>query len=148
MVAMNHLLIGRDYTLQTSSDLTSWNDVQTFTASAGTNQVTQSLSAERPPSSTGSSGSPEGPSENWEDPLRFAPPPSGPATVRLARNQNRVSLSIRLALARGPGSLGVLAGPFAAQHFRAARRTRSPQRSNGVQLHLLDESAKAGVFVH
>ena len=37
-VAMNRLLIGRDYTLQTSSDLANWNDVQTFTASAGTNQ--------------------------------------------------------------------------------------------------------------
>ena len=42
-IGMNHLLIGRDYTLQTSSDLTSWNDVQTFTASAGTNQVLQAL---------------------------------------------------------------------------------------------------------
>jgi len=42
-VAMNHLLIGRDYTLQTSSDLKRWNDVQTFTASAGTNQVSQAL---------------------------------------------------------------------------------------------------------
>ena len=43
---VNHLLIGRDYTFQTSSDLKSWNDVRTFTASAGTNQVTQPLSAE------------------------------------------------------------------------------------------------------
>ena len=42
-VEMNHLLIGRDYTLQTSSDLANWNDVQTFTASAGTNQVSQAL---------------------------------------------------------------------------------------------------------
>jgi phospholipase/lecithinase/hemolysin len=40
---MSHLLIGRDYTLQTSIDLTNWNDVQTFTASAGTNQVSQAL---------------------------------------------------------------------------------------------------------
>jgi phospholipase/lecithinase/hemolysin len=45
-IAMKHLLIGRDYTLQTSSDLANWNDVQTFTASAGTNRVTQALSAE------------------------------------------------------------------------------------------------------
>jgi len=43
MIAMSHLLIGRDYTLQNSSDLTSWNDVQTFTASAGINQVSQAL---------------------------------------------------------------------------------------------------------
>ena len=42
-IAMRHLLIGRDYTLQTSGDLASWNDVQTFTASAGTNQVSQAL---------------------------------------------------------------------------------------------------------
>ena len=38
-----HLLIGRDYTLQSSSDLNSWNDVQTFTPSVGTNQVSQAL---------------------------------------------------------------------------------------------------------
>ncbi len=37
-IGISHLLIGRDYTLQTSSDLANWNDVQTFTASAGTNQ--------------------------------------------------------------------------------------------------------------
>jgi len=37
-IRMNRLLIGRDYTLQTSSDLKAWNDVQTFTAAAGTNQ--------------------------------------------------------------------------------------------------------------
>jgi len=37
---MNHLQIGRDYTLQTSSDLSQWQDVQTFTAAAGTNQWT------------------------------------------------------------------------------------------------------------
>ena len=35
---MSKLLIGRDYTLQRSSDLTSWQDVHTFTASAGTNE--------------------------------------------------------------------------------------------------------------
>jgi len=40
---MNHLLVGRDYTLQTSSDLASWHDAQTFTASAGTNEVSQTL---------------------------------------------------------------------------------------------------------
>ena len=45
IIQMSHLLIGRDYTLQGSSDLANWNDVQTFTASAGTNQVTQPLSA-------------------------------------------------------------------------------------------------------
>ena len=43
---MKHLLIGRDYTLQTSADLQRWEDIYTFTASAGTNQVTQLLSAE------------------------------------------------------------------------------------------------------
>jgi phospholipase/lecithinase/hemolysin len=42
-IGMRHLLIGRDYTLQTSSDLASWNEVQTFTASAGTNEVTHPL---------------------------------------------------------------------------------------------------------
>lgn len=42
-IAMAHLLIGRDYTLQTSRDLAAWQEVQTFTASAGTNQVTQPL---------------------------------------------------------------------------------------------------------
>ena len=36
----------RDYTVQTSSDLMSWHDVQTFTASGGTNQVTQPLLTE------------------------------------------------------------------------------------------------------
>jgi phospholipase/lecithinase/hemolysin len=35
---MNKLQICRDYTLQHSSDLTSWQDVHTFTASAGTNE--------------------------------------------------------------------------------------------------------------
>jgi phospholipase/lecithinase/hemolysin len=44
-IEMRHLLIGRDYTLQKTSDLNSWNHVQTFTASAGTNQVSQTLEA-------------------------------------------------------------------------------------------------------
>jgi len=35
---MNHLQIGRDYTLQKSADLRTWSDIQTFTATAGTNQ--------------------------------------------------------------------------------------------------------------
>jgi phospholipase/lecithinase/hemolysin len=35
---MNHLLIGRDYTLQYSGDLEAWRDVERFTAAAGTNQ--------------------------------------------------------------------------------------------------------------
>jgi len=35
---MNKLQICRDYTLQRSSDLTSWQDVHAFTASAGTNE--------------------------------------------------------------------------------------------------------------
>ena len=34
---MNHLQIGRDYTLQKSLDLKNWSEVQTFTAGAGTN---------------------------------------------------------------------------------------------------------------
>jgi phospholipase/lecithinase/hemolysin len=37
-IQMNHLQIGRDYTLQKSGDLRTWNDLQSFTASAGTNQ--------------------------------------------------------------------------------------------------------------
>jgi phospholipase/lecithinase/hemolysin len=40
---MNHLQIGRDYTLQKSPDLKAWSDVQTFTASAGTNQWSSAL---------------------------------------------------------------------------------------------------------
>jgi phospholipase/lecithinase/hemolysin len=35
---MNHLQIGRDYTLQKSAGLRVWIDIQTFTATAGTNQ--------------------------------------------------------------------------------------------------------------
>jgi hypothetical protein len=38
IVQMSHLQIGRDYTLQKSADLDTWQDVETFTASAGTNQ--------------------------------------------------------------------------------------------------------------
>jgi len=34
---MNHLQIGRDYSLQSSADLSHWQDVETFTAAAGTN---------------------------------------------------------------------------------------------------------------
>ncbi|MBI3416579.1 MAG: immunoglobulin domain-containing protein [Verrucomicrobia bacterium] len=41
-IRMNRLQIGRDYTLQTSSDLNQWQDIQTFTAVAGTNQWTAS----------------------------------------------------------------------------------------------------------
>jgi phospholipase/lecithinase/hemolysin len=37
-IQMNHLQIGRNYTLQTSSDLNQWQDVRMFTAGAGTNQ--------------------------------------------------------------------------------------------------------------
>ena len=35
-IQMNHLQIGRDYTLQKSGDLTNWQEVASFTASAGT----------------------------------------------------------------------------------------------------------------
>ena len=35
---VNKLQICRDYTLQRSLDLTSWQDVHSFTASAGTNE--------------------------------------------------------------------------------------------------------------
>jgi hypothetical protein len=38
MIQMNHLQIGRDYTIQKTFDFKAWSDVQTFTASAGTNQ--------------------------------------------------------------------------------------------------------------
>src|SRR5262245_3168453 len=40
---MKPLFIGRDYTLQTSRDLMSWNNVQTLTASAATKQMSQVL---------------------------------------------------------------------------------------------------------
>ncbi len=36
-IQMNRLQIGRDYTLQKSDDLKSWQEVTSFTASAGTN---------------------------------------------------------------------------------------------------------------
>jgi len=42
-IGISHLRIGRDYTLQTSSDLNNWNNVQTFTASAGTNHLAKVL---------------------------------------------------------------------------------------------------------
>lgn len=38
IVRMNHLQIGRDYTLQSTSDLAHWQEIQSFTAAAGTNQ--------------------------------------------------------------------------------------------------------------
>jgi phospholipase/lecithinase/hemolysin len=47
-IQMNHLQIGRDYTLQTSSDLKHWRDVQTFTAAAGTNQWTATATGASP----------------------------------------------------------------------------------------------------
>jgi phospholipase/lecithinase/hemolysin len=37
-IQMNHLQIGRDYTLQKSADLRTWSDIQTFTATAGADQ--------------------------------------------------------------------------------------------------------------
>ncbi len=37
---MSHLFIGRDYTLQSSRNLQDWLEVETFTASSGTNRVT------------------------------------------------------------------------------------------------------------
>jgi phospholipase/lecithinase/hemolysin len=43
-IQMNHLRIGRDYTLQASSGLNRWQDVQTFTAAAGTNHWTSNQS--------------------------------------------------------------------------------------------------------
>jgi phospholipase/lecithinase/hemolysin len=44
IVQMNHLQIGRDYTLQKSTDLSIWSDVQTFTASDGVNLWTGNAS--------------------------------------------------------------------------------------------------------
>jgi phospholipase/lecithinase/hemolysin len=38
VIQMNHLQIGRDYTLQRSVGLNTWTDVEPFTATAGTNQ--------------------------------------------------------------------------------------------------------------
>lgn len=43
---MIHLLIGRDYTLQRSADLDTWSEVETFTASAGTNKLEMATSRE------------------------------------------------------------------------------------------------------
>jgi len=37
-IQMNPLQIGRDHTLQISADLIHWQDLQKFTAAAGTNQ--------------------------------------------------------------------------------------------------------------
>jgi hypothetical protein len=48
IVQMNHLQIGRDYTLQKSTDLNTWSDVQTFTASTGTNLWTGAPSGPTP----------------------------------------------------------------------------------------------------
>lgn len=39
VLELKHLLIGRDYTLQNSPDLSRWSDVESFTAAAGTNQI-------------------------------------------------------------------------------------------------------------
>jgi phospholipase/lecithinase/hemolysin len=44
-IQMNHLQIGRDYTLQKSDDLRAWSDVLSFTADAGTNQWTAATGA-------------------------------------------------------------------------------------------------------
>jgi hypothetical protein len=41
-VQMKHLQIGRDYTLQKSTKLKTWTDIQSFTASAGTNHWSSS----------------------------------------------------------------------------------------------------------
>lgn len=46
IIQMSHLLIGRDYTLQHSIDLSHWRDVQTFTATDGTNQIPQTSTGE------------------------------------------------------------------------------------------------------
>src|SRR5262249_6722655 len=43
-IQMNHLQIGRDYTVQTSADLITWTDLYTFTASAGKNQWQDAMS--------------------------------------------------------------------------------------------------------
>lgn len=42
-VHLDHLLLGRSYTLQNSSDLVQWREVEIFTAAAGTNHWTGSL---------------------------------------------------------------------------------------------------------
>jgi len=46
-IRMSHLQIGRDYTLQKSIGLTNWQDMSTFTASAGTNLWQGSVGNER-----------------------------------------------------------------------------------------------------
>jgi phospholipase/lecithinase/hemolysin len=43
-IQMNHLQIGRDYTLQESVDLNKWQDITFFTASAGSNEWTATSS--------------------------------------------------------------------------------------------------------
>lgn len=47
IIRMNRLQIGRDYTLQTSTELGTWIDLQQFTAVAGTNQWTSTDPAPR-----------------------------------------------------------------------------------------------------
>jgi phospholipase/lecithinase/hemolysin len=47
-IRMNHLQIGSDYTLQSSSDLRNWKSVFDFTAAAGTNEWTTSTAEVRP----------------------------------------------------------------------------------------------------
>jgi hypothetical protein len=42
-ISMNHLLIGRDYLLQESTDLKNWQDTDAFTATVGTNQCRRSV---------------------------------------------------------------------------------------------------------
>ncbi len=44
-IQMKHLLIGRDYTLQGSTNLSNWQDIQAFTAAAGTNRWTGAAAA-------------------------------------------------------------------------------------------------------
>ena len=46
-IRMNRLQIGRDYTLQKSADLKGWQEVTSFTASAGTNQWSTPLGNDR-----------------------------------------------------------------------------------------------------
>jgi hypothetical protein len=45
-VQMSHLQIGRDYRLQSSSDLREWKNREAFTAAAGTNQWKEVSGAE------------------------------------------------------------------------------------------------------
>jgi hypothetical protein len=44
-LSLSKLLVGRSYTIQTSSDLAAWQDAYSFSATVGTNQWTDTVSS-------------------------------------------------------------------------------------------------------